>query len=97
MLDDRGQELTQSSPSMDSGSMQINQLVMGLGNGMVLNATTGFLEPIAEQGGAIRLKCAEFRSRKLASLSGTIVGQMPHASTDSGFGGKRSPAGRQDI
>ncbi|HEV8058561.1 MAG TPA: hypothetical protein VGP68_01735, partial [Gemmataceae bacterium] len=75
-IDDRGQELTQALAAADSGSIQINQLVMGLGNGMVLNATTGLLEPIAEPGGAIRLKCGDLRSRKLASLSGTIIGQM---------------------
>jgi hypothetical protein len=74
-LDDRGQELVQAPLVAQANSIEMNRVVLGLGNGMMLNAAGG-LDLIAEQGGFIRLKTGEQRSRTLESISGTITGQM---------------------
>jgi hypothetical protein len=74
-VNDHGQQLEQPLPMADSRATQVNRVVMGLGNGMVLNSAGG-LDLIAEQGGMLRLKFGEKRPRKIAKLSGTIVGQM---------------------
>ena len=74
-IDENGQELQQTLPIADSKAMQVNRVVMGLGNGMVLNAAGG-LDLVAEQSGVLRLNFGDQRPRKLSKLSGTIVGQM---------------------
>lgn len=74
-VDDRGQELTQALPFVESNAAQINRVVLGLGNGMVVNGLGG-LDRLPEQNGVIRLKSGERPSHKLESISGTITGQM---------------------
>jgi hypothetical protein len=74
-IDDRGQALMQALPIAETNAAQINRVVMGLGNGMILNAAGG-LERLADQNGVIRLKTGEQPSKKLESISGTIIGQM---------------------
>lgn len=74
-VDEHGQELVQALPIGDTNVAQINRVVMGLGNGMVLNAAGG-LEKLPDQNGAIHLRAGARPSKKLESISGTIVGHM---------------------
>jgi hypothetical protein len=75
-IDDRGQNLIQSLTGAESNDVQLNRVIRGLGNGFVLNAATGGLDRIPDRNGIIRLKSGELASRKLSTLTGTIVGQM---------------------
>ena len=74
-IDGLGQDLQQIVTATESNSLEINRAVMGLGNGMIMNAVGG-LDALPEPGGLIRLKYGDKRSGSLETLSGTIIGQV---------------------